>query len=343
MEKFKRSLKKTLRALNLLRHCLTARNSFLLYLQRQKEPPRRKFIISANMGGLCNRIKCLITCMRLAERMSRTVELSWGRNALCNCLFRDLFENNFLETSRKVTDILSQAPFPGEPDRYFIINTWRLLTLPGEFAAGPREAYPSPEGNSIDFEFDRIPQALRRDFLAHLDKLVPVSYVRKEVENFSKRFGENTVSVSIRSWPDAKTIREHLFRLESVYAVLDKETGADFFISCDSGEVLEKLIQRYGKRVIFYPKRTWTNNRTSRTGMQDILIDLLLLARNKSLKVSAYSTYSEMAWWFGGCKARVEVLENEADLEKFRNPINLNNYATLIPADILRRAADVGP
>jgi hypothetical protein len=337
VEIVKQSLKKALSALGVLRPFLAARNSFLEYLQRRKEPSGRKFIISANMGGICNRIKCLVTCMRLAQKSSRTVELSWGENDLCRCKFSDLFENKFIGVSRTVVDILSQSYSPVKHDRYFIVNTWRFLTLPGEFAGNHREFYPSPGGNSIDFEFDRIPQALRDEFLACLNRLTPIRYVRQEVERFAKRFGDSTVSVSIRSWPEARSIRAFLFKLENVYSVLDKEADSDFFVSCDSAEVLEALTRRYGDRVISYPKRTGVNNRTSRIGMQDILIDLLLLARNKSLKISAFSTYSEMAWWFGGCKAKVEILESKADIENFSKPENLNNYATLIPADLLRR------
>ena len=57
-----------------------------------------------------------------------------------------------------------------------------------------------------------------------------------------------------------------------------------------------------------YPRRTFPGDRKSREGIQDALIELLLLAENKSLKASYLSTFSEMAWWFGGCRARVEVI-----------------------------------
>src|SRR6266850_533145 len=75
--------------------------------------------------------------------------------------------------------------------------------------------------------------------------------------------------------------RSELFSLKNVYRVLDKEEGSSFFVGCDSEEVLSHIKRRYGRRVISYPHRVrLDDSRLSRIGMQEALIDLLLLSKN---------------------------------------------------------------
>ena len=73
--------------------------------------------------------------------------------------------------------------------------------------------------------------------------------------------------------------------------------------------------------------------------MQEILIDLLLLSRNRHLIASAYSTFPEVAWWLGGCVADVKIIESEECLEVFRKTLTLDDeYTRLTPPDLLQRA-----
>ena len=63
--------------------------------------------------------------------------------------------------------------------------------------------------------------------------------------------------------------------------------------------------KRYGDRVITYPKRTKFGDRKTVKGMQDIMIDFLLSSKNKVIIGDKLSTFTELSWWFGGCKAKV--------------------------------------
>jgi hypothetical protein len=178
---------------------------------------------------------------------------------------------------------------------------------------------------------------------------VPTGFIKKEVEEFATKFDNNTISVNIRSWADtkvpgrsdlvlrhagAKDRSETLFSLEKVYRMLDKEEGSSFFVSCDSEEVLRNITRRYGRRVISYPHSVKVGDRLSKRGMQEALIDLLLLSKNNRLKVSAYSTFSEVAWWFGGCTASVECIDGGVSGDLY-----IDDYIKLIPSDLLERAA----
>jgi hypothetical protein len=57
-----------------------------------------------------------------------------------------------------------------------------------------------------------------------------------------------------------------------------------------------------------FPRRTARQQSwRSPLGITEDLIDMLLLARTERLFASYLSTFSEVAWWLGGTKARVTV------------------------------------
>ena len=125
------------------------------------------------------------------------------------------------------------------------------------------------------------------------------------MSDFSGQFDGKTISVHVRSWHQDSKEWSRTFSLEKVYEALDKEDGSIFFICCDSDEVLRKIRLRYGSRTISYPARTFAGDKGSRIGMQDALIQLLLLSKNSRHIITPGSTYSEIAWWLGGCRASV--------------------------------------
>lgn len=264
-----------------------------------------KFIIAHCKEGISNRLKCLISAMRFAEKYSRTLILCWPKDVKVNCRFSDLFENNIPEIELKELQALKDKKDVDE--RYKIIDTWRLLPLPEDGLPNNFSQAPfSKPGNNIDCEYDRIPLRVRENFLIYINKLIPKQYISEEIKSFSRNFIDDTVAFSIRTWTECK--RSRLFDADAVYKMMDRIDNSRFFVSCDSQEFLNEIIDKYGSRVLHYPKRTFAGERNSLEGMQDILIDLFLLAKSKYLKVSNLSTFPEMAWWFGSCKAEVEII-----------------------------------
>ncbi len=85
------------------------------------------------------------------------------------------------------------------------------------------------------------------------------------------------------------------------------EMPKDKFLLCtDSKKTEDKFKKVFGKRIIVFPKG---NRKQSKdTAIQEALIDLLLLSKTKHILGSYLSTFTELAWWFGGCKARVEIV-----------------------------------
>ncbi len=264
-----------------------------------------KYIIAVTRGGLGNRIKCLVSSMRIAERQSKKLILFWPVDYDCGCRFLDLFENKIREiTQGELQQLIKKTDFN---QSYRICDTWRLLPLPQDgLPQNFSRAYISEEGNNIDFEYDRIPLSVRNDILKYLNRLAPNKYIMEKTDEFCKKFDDYTIAVNIRSWEGEK--RSGLFDIRNVYKVMDKKKEGAFFIVCDSPAILEQVISRYGEKALVYPGRTFPGDRKSVEGIQDALIELLLLAKSKNLTASYLSTFSEMAWWFGGCKAKVEII-----------------------------------
>ena len=136
-------------------------------------------VISNNIAGLCNRIKSLLSAMRIAEfNKDFEVKVDWPLTAAVGeCHFTDLFENENM--------IIRRPDYPSDAITY---NLWRFVVLPNDpisanFSKGGVRynndikfkgfSYKSTgdDGRNIDLEFDRIPEEIRLDYLKQLKKL----------------------------------------------------------------------------------------------------------------------------------------------------------------------------
>jgi hypothetical protein len=265
-----------------------------------------KYIIAINEGGLCNRIRCLISAMRIAEKLSKSLILFWPVNPSCACRFSDLFENQIAQITQEELQLLMQKNCFKQT--YELYHDWRLLALPEDgLTRSFSQAFYSAEGNDIDFEYHRIAVSVRENILKYLNRLIPKRCITEKVTQFCSKFDDQTISVHLRSWRDAKSLTK-LFDIRNVYKVMDQEKEGTFFVVSDCGKILEQVKDKYKQRVLSYSRIASPGDRGTIEGIQDAFIELLLLAKNKKLKVSHLSTYSEMAWWFGGCRAEVETI-----------------------------------
>lgn len=290
-------------------------------------------IVAANSGGLCNRIRCLMSCMR----MDRDFRILWRSGGWQNikCSFSDLFTNNI-----EIKTI---------PEGVKAYTSWKLITLPGEDPlknkglnlnergwASIISGKPSSKDITVQEALgilkhggieqidigDNIQEAVRSDYVDKLKKLEPAPEVSKIVKDVSSLFGR-TISVTIRSWreygetgkditdPDDACCahRFHLFRdrdgLQMYFNAMDRFPDHNFFVTADSDIIMEKVVRRYGSRAVSSNKRMSFADRSSKEALRETLADLILLGKNDVIISSYVSTYANMAWWMGGCKARL--------------------------------------
>lgn len=288
-------------------------------------------IVAANNGGLCNRIRCLISCMR----MDKKCYILWrsGGWQKIECRFSDLFANDMeIETIPAGAGVYSSwelAVLPGEdPFKNKGLNLnergWASI-IGGNFSykdITAQEALRILKNGDIrlvDIR-DNIQKAVRLDYVRKLEKLKPVPEVNKIVKTVSSSF-RKTVSVTIRSWREhgetGKDItdpedyccahRFHSFKagngLQVYFDAMDKFPDHNFFVTADSDMIMEKVFEQYGDRVLTLHKSTPFVDRSSKEALRETLAELILLGKNKVIIGSYVSTFANMAWWMGGCKA----------------------------------------
>ncbi len=272
-----------------------------------------KIIISANPGGISNRIKCLVSMWRICDNTNGELYLHWIKNHTCGANFSDLFENKFEEISAEEIRILSK-------EEYTLSETFRFVPIGNEIPDNFAKVFPTERGNNIDFEFERIPQEVCENILVYLKKLKPIRTIRYIVDHFVKKYNvKELVGVHVRR-DDFQTGKERLGYVssddkffEKMKELLNENPSTKFLLCTDSQETEDKFVKEFGDKIIIYKKRN--RDRTTILNTQQGLIDLLLLSKTKHIIGTYRSTFNEMAWWFGGCKAKVDIIIDE-DLKK---------------------------
>ena len=87
-----------------------------------------------------------------------------------------------------------------------------------------------------------------------------------------------------------------------------------FFVTCDHQETFEKVLDRYGDRILYTPKRTYFGDYKTVEGIQDCVVDLLLGGQNTHTISTNGSGFCDMQWWCGGGKSTIEIIRAHSHL-----------------------------
>ncbi len=167
----------------------------------------KKYIICVDRVGMANRLKCLISIMRLSKILGRELILYWPNNKYCGCDFEDLFENSFPkigeEELKKIKkegnykfykDVLDNE---NNHEKYLLFKTWKFVFLSNEIPENFAKVFPSKEGKNIDFEYHRIPEHTRQKVLIYINKLKPKMQI--VVDDFAEKYNlKDCIGVHIR-------------------------------------------------------------------------------------------------------------------------------------------------
>lgn len=295
-----------------------------------------KTAIAINLGGISNRVKCLISMWRLADLYGRELILYWPKNYACGCKFRDLFENEIKEIneSQLVKIKKKDMQFFGDgfltiknsPKKYLITGTSRLLLTPRELEENEhlKKMY-TLNGKRVDSNFFNIPEKIKKDILKYLVRLRPTKSLQKELDSFEKKYNlKEMVGVHIRRGDfydrptSAGRVSPNEKFIEKMKELVKEKPRTKFFLCTDSREGEEIIEKEFPGRVFKYPKTSFV--RADVRAIQEGLIDLLLLSKTKHIIGTYKSTFTEMAWWFGECKPKIEIIvDPEKEREHFEN------------------------
>lgn len=244
-------------------------------------------------GGLSNSIKNVINYYR-----------QYGDKTSVYCLdvpLNEIFVNLNLTLENPQTNNFNW--------RFIILEKDNLPAGFSKFNKNNEYPFITNNGNSaenIDFEFERIPVNITNDILSHLFKLEINTKIMQVVNEFSKIFNENTVSMHIRCWLTNKLSEqyqckyrfENLYHLDKYIHIIKNHLDKKFFIATDN-EQIKQYVSNECTNVIFFERNPELTN------FQNDFIDLLLLSKNKVLYGSATSTFTELAWYYSNCTQKV--------------------------------------
>jgi hypothetical protein len=144
----------------------------------------------------------------------------------------------------------------------------------------------------------------------------------------------NTVGVHVRRTDNDEAIRSSTLDgfVQKMSEFVKKETNICFFLATDDPLVEQELVKKFGDRIITFQKSALSRN--SIQGIQDALVDIIMLSRTRELIGSHWSSFTEYASLFSGEK-RLHVVgigdwQGPANAILQRNELKTQSAASIL-------------
>ena len=256
--------------------------------------------------GLGNRIKAMANVWTMG---CRQIIMAWRVDGWVNMPFDSLFE-------MRDCNIHS---YSGGGYRFFRFLFRRFLPngifcenkpfwsfhVPSQFQRDKYRhvwSFSPKETFSIDFRFNDIDEDIRAYFRPFFECLMPSEKVRRRIDEAA--IPDDVVTVQVRNSglsADAKDVCS----IETFFAAMDRYAPDQFFFISTMNTSISKLFhEKYGERVLELPAK-------NPDSLIDAVADMWLLGHGREMIVSPKSTFSEVAWWWGGAEIPVCHLKSE--------------------------------
>jgi len=229
-------------------------------------------------AGLSNRIKCVVNAMHIANINHAMLFIDWKPSFSCGAKYEDIFEN-------KIESINNIGCYYKENDIIKEINTWEF------------------------------PDISKEQILEYLNSLIIKKEIMEKVNEFDLK---NAVGIHCRrnefrlNNEKNKSTNELFFK--KMDKIIAKNKDVHFFLATDSKKTEEEFYDKYVWRIITYPKLNLDRERSDT--IIEAMIELILLSKCNTILGSYLSTYSEMAYWLGNCKAKYEEI-GKPDIQQY--------------------------
>ena len=231
------------------------------------------------IGGLCNRLRALAPALAVCDVLGKSLCLEWGGgDPACPGSFDDLF---------------------GRP-RGMVSSRTGVPVLEGKWGNAGAESYRRRFLPDMDAEeFGKL-------VLGRMGELSPLPCLAEEIGRLKKGISPSTIGVHVRRtdlliwadnehWPIDVAESDRLLMER-----LDRESPeTSFFVAADNPDSMEKLLERYGDRVIMN-EALWLGEGLRKTRVEDAVIDLYCLAGCSRLVGTYWSSFSDYAALLGG-------------------------------------------
>lgn len=242
-----------------------------------------------NDGGLANRMQCLESTLLVAKQFGCEVGAFWVRNPQLHASYAELFQDvpglQVIDSNlwKQIQSLIS------DKEQTLVLSTSDLKSM-----ASDPESWAS-------YDFGRYRNVFFRTWMRFCrspdrqTSLVPIASLQERIDALSDR-AVGRVGIHIR-----RTDNEWSKKFSSTEAFhhhMESMPESLFFAVSDDLTEVEALIARYPGRVTTSGLRN--RERHSTEGIQEALIEMMLLSRTKVILGSAASTFGATAAHIGG-------------------------------------------
>ena len=276
---------------------------------------KAKKVIATCPAGLGNRIKCLVSTIKKCDYLldkgtDAVAHVYWPINDACGCEFEDLFRLA-IPLVKVHRGELSGAEVEAYTGGAEINKSWKFVGNEGP----------------IDFQYHKLKQSQINEFLPYFGFIQPSkdiedtawAFINKYKESFDK--GE-VIGVHLRkgdykvSFDGRQNISKEEDFIERMNCLLEVNPNYKFLLCTEDKETEEKFQEIFDlegtsnnanaeSTILIFPKRY--RNRNEANSIKEAFVDMLLLSRCPIILGTFLSTFTEIAWWFSGCKSQVYI------------------------------------
>ncbi len=237
-------------------------------------------IIHLKIGGLCNRLRAMVSGKILADVIKREFKVFWEPHPRCHCLVNDLFEN---------IPQIDASQLDPKSGLYYTISSPDAMK---EIEAHKNKKMDIHIQSLMTFKPTMMSHSeFKVRFRQELQALKPIQEIEQRVFSDVK----DMIGLHIRRGDHWRATRYSplSFFVKMIDKHLAKEPITKFFVCSDSHFAREHLKAEYGERICFYDNIDL--NRHSTEGMQAALLDFLNLSKTRQIYRSFASSFGDVA------------------------------------------------
>lgn len=257
-------------------------------------------VVVVPMAGLANRLRVIDSAINLSKEISQEVKVYWPViHGELNCRFQHLFKDlDGIEV--KTSSFFLPDTFPS----YFPRSIKNRLN---NYLVKDKFDYTITNKNILQINANRdvfIEQLKECEKIyirtwerffppSKMDSIFsPIDSIKSTVSYYQNKFSSSYSGFHIRRNDNLWSTNKSPIHLFEKYIKGEIEMGNKVFLSTDAPDIERHFIKKFGKS-IFSTKKSFTRNTIE--GMQDALVDFLLLADSNIIYGSYWSSFSEEA------------------------------------------------